>query len=528
MQKISEQLELYIVNRLKSHPHWRGLKVYYSGHEVAGEGEHKLQAYIRCMRAEECFVPNQRFCMNGQDADMIMLSLATHEPFFHIVREKTVIDHNKHNSKRKAKAKAKAKAAAETIGLYQPPFHYVKINVLRKLIVEELREGCEGLSLNAERLIDDFVFLTFFVGNDFIPHPPTLRIGDAAFDVIFEAYKTLMVAKPGRYLVREGEVEDWEKLEELFQIIGAQETGIFEANSLLVQSLRENFDAYRVAVVDSIDMQLYGEDEIALHGALESIDISKPMDYRRRYYFEKFGFLIDTTQGKEELQNLVKTYVEGVVWCLGYYASGCISWQWFYPHNFAPLMQDLRDLSFLKSMITFSVGKPFLPFQQLLGCLPPHSSDLLPKCYSELMVHASSPLKKYYPQSFEVDMYGERQSYLGVAILPFIDAQALIECEESYKCKEKLSEEERNRNTFGHTVLYSIDDVTGELIRCAILNDTSPGNPFNSELVPGTLSTIPGFTDSVAGAVGRCSKDEKAPACTHFLQGKCRRGLFCR
>lgn len=49
--------------------------------------------------------------------------------------------------------------------------------------------GDAEVRLDKERLIDDFVFLTFLVGNDFLPHLPTLRIGDSAFDVIFDAYK---------------------------------------------------------------------------------------------------------------------------------------------------------------------------------------------------------------------------------------------------------------------------------------------------------------------------------------------------
>ena len=38
-------------------------------------------------------------------------------------------------------------------------------------------------------MIDDFVLLSYFVGNDFLPHIPILRIGDQAFDILFDAYK---------------------------------------------------------------------------------------------------------------------------------------------------------------------------------------------------------------------------------------------------------------------------------------------------------------------------------------------------
>lgn len=87
MDHVSKHLKYYIRKKLKEDPLWRNLTVVFSGHDVPGEGEHKIMQYIRDLRASPSYEPNIRHCMYGQDADLIMLGLACHEPHFCLLRE---------------------------------------------------------------------------------------------------------------------------------------------------------------------------------------------------------------------------------------------------------------------------------------------------------------------------------------------------------------------------------------------------------------------------------------------------------
>jgi 5'-3' exonuclease len=72
------------------------------------------------------------------------------------------------------------------------------------------------------------------------------------------------------------------------------------------------------------------------------------------------------------------------------------------------------------------------------------------------MVEEDSPIIDFYPTTFEIDMNGKKMAWQGVALLPFIDQNRLLEAMAiDYP---KLTGDQVRRNAWGDNVLFVSDE----------------------------------------------------------------------
>ena len=383
MYNLSKCLEMYIKSRKRNHYLWQDLTVILSNSNVPGEGEHKIMQFIRNQQTKPNYNPNIRHVMYGADADLIMLGLSTHEKFFTIIREEFSLKkcifcdicnqsgHTLENCKGK-KTNIKPK---ETRLKYLS----VDLDQLRKYLEKDLAPG------DFKRRINDWIFLCFFVGNDFLPSIQELSIQKGAIDDLVLIYNN-----SGTYLIHNNKID------------------IKQIKKLMLNISR--FNNYHTKSRDRGD-----------------------------YYTKKFG-----NKSKPFKTDVINQYIKGLCWVLKYYFVGCPSWDWYFPYLYAPFASDFKYATRERCIFNKNTSPP-TPFEQLMSTLPSSSAYLLPKDIGNLM---ETRLAYFYPKEFEIDLNGKKYEWQGVALLPFIDSKRLKHAlKGKYKLLTSIEQERNSENT---------------------------------------------------------------------------------
>ncbi|KAJ9659480.1 exonuclease II Exo2 [Coniosporium apollinis] len=218
MARLTQHLKYFINKKVSEDVDWQGVEIVLSGHEVPGEGEHKIMEYIRQAKSQPNYDPNRRHCLYGLDADLIMLGLLSHDPHFCLLREEVTFG-------RQAQKKSKE--------LEHQNFYLMHLCVVREYLELEFQEleqpGALDFPFDLERVIDDFILMAFFVGNDFLPNLPHLHINEGALALMFGVYKSVL-PKAGGY-INEGGVINLQRLALLLDELSHIEFRFFESEN---------------------------------------------------------------------------------------------------------------------------------------------------------------------------------------------------------------------------------------------------------------------------------------------------------
>ena len=324
----------------------RNVVVY--GSDVVGEGEHKIFNYIRQNRShiEESTV------VYGLDADLIMLCI-NHIPIcksLFLFRE----------------TPAFIKSIDSDL---EPNAHYLlNIPLLAENILLNMNNDKPHLSdIIKNNRLSDYIFICFFLGNDFLPHFPAFNIRTGGMDKVLQAYKATI--GENETIIFEGKII-WKNLRKLVNYMA-------DCESLFLKEEINKRSRFRIRV-DNSEENLFKRFELvpSIDREIEnSIDPSK-CNWQKDYYNALFRGDINEQRKKQICVN----YLEGLEWCFHYYHSTCIDWRWGYNYAYPPLMEDLiKHIPFFeKSLLQTQKQNPVHELVQLSYVLPKSSLNLLP------------------------------------------------------------------------------------------------------------------------------------------------------
>lgn len=404
MDFLSKYIDWYIRKAISTDEKWQNLEIIFSNEKAPGEGEHKLINYMRYHGDK-----NDTFCIHGLDADLIMLALGTHLPNFYILRE----------------------------DLYDPTNEYFLINIgeVHDVLGELIRWESSTYEYHTDSAINDFIFICFTVGNDFLPHIPSIEIIENGIELLLEVYKLVGSSYGHLTESKNGKIKfKPESFKVFLGTIGQYEQENFE------MKLRKKKSFFPDLLLESCAQQN--------SDGSWTVDIEKyKKDYQKQCFPEGY-----------DIKKLCHEYLEGMQWVLSYYTMGVPNWKWFFNHHYAPTASVLATYIDSFKFKEYRRTIPTTPYQQLLCVLPPKSAKLLPQPLDKLLTSESSPLKEHCPDDFSIDLSGKRKEWEGIVILPMVDFELVRTTYMQYI--DQLQHNDKKRNVLGRTFLYDFNKDT--------------------------------------------------------------------
>lgn len=328
-----------------------------------GEGEHKICHHIRNTE-----IPSGNDIIYGLDADMILLSmLSKNSDNTYLLREDVKND---------------------------SMLIYMNIKNTKEQIYNQFSNMIKDKDSNKEFIIKCYIFITFFLGNDFLPNLSYISLRSHGITTLIEAYK-----------------ETYKQLKSHILNYTTQTTTMQINNDFLkhfIMYLSNNedtlfYDQEKIYYnkTQSFKMKQDLENYPITHKYPKVINSEKP-GWRQNYYYHLFTNTYDTSI----INTSCTRYIQGLKWLIMYYFDQETEWFWFYPFNYSPTIMDLSNYTLITNErdIVFdnTYTKEIVDIDQLVMVLPQSSINIIPEKYQEIITNVSLGQSHNFPTTFTI------------------------------------------------------------------------------------------------------------------------------
>mgnify|MGYP001281772354 FL=1 len=385
--------------------HYNVKQIIVSGTDECGEGEHKMFKHLR----QSNIKVDETVAVYGLDSDLIMLSV------FHCKYAKNIFIFREKPEFGKHLIPSSANEEDEYL--------FLNIHTFSRATLEEMH--CD--KHDAQRLYD-YIFMCFFLGNDFLPHFPSLNIRTTGIDTLLTSYRNLIGKYSDRRFISNDKEINW-KWVSLF----IKELAKTEHERILGEyELREKWGK-RKWLADNDDNRDFTVQSVpVIYRAEENYIAPKERSWERRYYNTLF-------QPDINVESVCINYLEGLEWVFKYYTVDCPHWKWRYQYHYPPLLTDLTKFVPNDSydfITNDSTNSPFSENVQLAYVLPPANHGLL---LSNVKRDLDTLYSQYSVTEFSFQWAFCRYFWEAHAILPEVSIDVLHEWDQKWATSPKKS-----------------------------------------------------------------------------------------
>ena len=330
-----------------------------------GEGEHKILQYLK--QKKEVF-KKQHNCIYGLDADLIMLALVSDINNIVLLRERTSFN----------------------IEQMDAEYLYLNIDALKKEITTSFP------NLTKKIIINDYIFICFLLGNDFIKNSPSLNLRYDGLHHITEAYKQCQSKYNHKFYLINPKTKSlihWNNFKVFISLLASTENermkDIFSIRMnqhRKYKRIYDNIEKNKKNVIssNSKNKPAFPSENIMRHKPIifmnNEIKIFTSDDWIKNYNLYTITESFDPCSVNElndKINQLCLDYIESLVWTAHYYFDECISQEWSYPHEHAPTLQDVHTYLQSNKRVKIKEHKlPYSPLEQLQFVFPYQSYHL--------------------------------------------------------------------------------------------------------------------------------------------------------